>query len=192
MNNLIGRHGNVSVQNFNIDGIETDDPKHIAQAFNRYFVLYPETIQNNIPDANCDFSVVIPLNPNTMFLYDSTEFEVDAIIRKIDKNGSIHDITMTFIITDASRLSIILSDFFNFCAYKQSYPDPLKISNVTPVHKKNSKGKIENYRPVSVLSNLSKVFENLLYDRLRSLCTRYNLLSNRQYGFRKNRIRSLR
>ena len=42
----------IHFQNFNIDGIETDDPKHIAQAFNRYFVLYPETIQNNISDAN--------------------------------------------------------------------------------------------------------------------------------------------
>ena len=110
----MGRHGNDSVPNFNIDGIETDNPKHIAQTFNRYFVLYPGTIQNSVPDANCDFSNVIPLNPNTMLLYDSTEFEVDAIIRKIDKNGSIHDVTMTFNITVASRLSLIFSDFFNF------------------------------------------------------------------------------
>ena len=77
--------------------------------------------------------------------------------------------------------------FFNFCVYKQSYPDELKISNVKPVYKKNSKEKIENHRPVSVLSNLGKIFENLMYDRLRSFFTRYSLLSNRQYGFRKNR-----
>ena len=55
--------------------VETDDPKHIAQAFNRYFLLYPETIQNNIPDANCDFLNVLPLNPNTMFFYDSKSFK---------------------------------------------------------------------------------------------------------------------
>ena len=71
----MGSHGNDSVQNFNIDWIETVDHKHIAQAFKRYFVLYPETIQNYIPDASCDFSNVIPFNPNTMFLYESTEFD---------------------------------------------------------------------------------------------------------------------
>ena len=78
----MGRHDNDSVQHFNMDGIETDDPKHITQAFNRYFVLYPKTVQDNIPDAICDFPNAVLLNPSTMFLYDSTEFEVDAMIRK--------------------------------------------------------------------------------------------------------------
>ena len=135
----------------------------------------------------CEFSNVIPLNPNTKFLYDSTEFEVDAMISKSDKNDSTPNITMTFIKTAASRSSLNLSDFLTFVLinYAQSYPDALKISNVTPVNKKNSKEKIENYRSVSVLSYLNKIFENLLYDRLRIFFTRYNLLSNRQYSFRK-------
>ena len=47
------------------------------------------------------------------------------------------------------------------------FPDSLKIANITLVHKKDEKTDKENYRPVSVLPLLSKVFERLLYDQLR-------------------------
>ena len=47
---------------------------------------------------------------------------------------------------------------------KAFYPDGLKIANITPAHKKDQPTNKENYRAVSVLPLLSKVFERLLYD----------------------------
>ena len=43
-----------------------------------------------------------------------------------------------------------------------------------------------NYRPISLLSQFNKVFEKLLYTRIYSYLTRFNLLSDHQFGFRKN------
>ena len=49
---------------------------------------------------------------------------------------------------------------------KVVFPDSLKIANITPAHKKNEPINKENYRPVSLLPLLPKVFERLLYDQL--------------------------
>ena len=43
-----------------------------------------------------------------------------------------------------------------------------------------------NYRPISLLSQFNKIFEKLLYTRIYSYLTRFNLLSDHQFGFRKN------
>ena len=49
---------------------------------------------------------------------------------------------------------------------KGLFPDSLKIANITPAHKKDELTDKENYKPVSVLLLLSKVFERLFYDQL--------------------------
>ena len=52
--------------------------------------------------------------------------------------------------------------------------------------KKGDRSKTTNYRPISILSRFNKNFEKLLYTRLYSYLIRYNLLSDQQFGFRKN------
>ena len=59
----------------------------------------------------------------------------------------------------------------------------MKIANITPVHKKGEPTNKENYRPVSVLPLLSKVFERLLYDQLSAYLEKY--LNTLLCGFRK-------
>ena len=59
-----------------------------------------------------------------------------------------------------------------------------KIAQITPIHKKSSLRNISNYRPVSVLNNLSKIFENLLYKRLHFFFVHAsNFLAKSQFGF---------
>ena len=57
---------------------------------------------------------------------------------------------------------------------------------MTPVYKKCDKKLINNYRPISVLPVISKVFETVLFDQLTEYFTNNNLFSSQQYGFRKN------
>ena len=66
------------------------------------------------------------------------------------------------------------------------FPDKLKIAKVTPVFKKCDKKIINNYRPISVLPVISKVFETVIFDQLTEYFTINNLFSSQQYGFRKN------
>ena len=61
----------------------------------------------------------------------------------------------------------------------------LKLLKNTLIHKKGSICNISNYRPVSVVINISKVFENLLYNCLQIFYHESNFLAKNQFGFRK-------
>ena len=67
----------------------------------------------------------------------------------------------------------ILTDCINDAINKGVFPDSLKTANIAPVHKKDKPTDKENYRPVSVLPLLSKVFERLLYDQLSEYLEKY-------------------
>lgn len=62
-------------------------------------------------------------------------------------------------------------------------PSHFKSSIVTPVHKSGSKNSIGNFRPISVISNFSKIFEKCLKDRLVEFLHNNNILSKNQFGF---------
>lgn len=66
-------------------------------------------------------------------------------------------------------------------------PDQLKVARVVPLFKGDDKSLMHNYRPISILPSISKIIERLMYNRLLSFLDTYKLLSNYQYGFRKNK-----
>ena len=90
-------------------------------------------------------------------------------------------------------LSVYLSELFSLCEKEGTYPDLLKIAEVKviPIFKKGDRSKTINYRPISISSQFNKIFEKLLYTRLYSYLIRYNLLSDQQFGFRKNSFTTL-
>ena len=57
---------------------------------------------------------------------------------------------------------------------------------VTPIYKKGDKQKITNYRPISVLPVISKIFETVIHEQLSEYFVTNNLFSPKQYGFKKN------
>ena len=72
----------------------------------------------------------------------------------------------------------------NFLIANSSWPDEWKCGNLTPVLKKDEDTRKENYRPVSVLTALSKVYEKVMYDQLYNTFCRH--LSQNLSGFLKN------
>ena len=70
------------------------------------------------------------------------------------------------------------------CTIKTSnFPSCLKLADITPLHKKGRKDNKENYRPVSILPTLSKIFERILFEQISGFFD--NFLSEKQCGFRK-------
>ena len=61
----------------------------------------------------------------------------------------------------------------------------LKVASVTPIHKKGGSLDCNNYRPVSLISNLSKLIEKLVHNRLYNFLEKHKLLYEHQYGFQK-------
>ena len=58
-----------------------------------------------------------------------------------------------------------ITKHFNYCIAYGEIPDELKHNEVIPVHKKNEKCDKTNYRPVSILNNISKIYEKLMYNQ---------------------------
>ena len=50
--------------------------------------------------------------------------------------------------------------------YSSNFPNSLKLADITPLHKKGRKDNKENYRPVSILATLSKIFERILFEQM--------------------------
>lgn len=63
------------------------------------------------------------------------------------------------------------------------FPDQLKIARVVPIHKSGDKNALTNYRPISVLPVLSKVFEWAINDRITKFLEKYNIISSSPFGF---------
>ena len=71
----------------------------------------------------------------------------------------------------------------NFCIGNSIFPSDLKVAGVTPAFKKKSKTSKDNYRPISILPNIFKVYERCFYNQIQTYFD--ESLSKHRYGFRK-------
>lgn len=80
-----------------------------------------------------------------------------------------------------------LTFLFNKILSENIFPRAFKVAKVKPLYKAGDRNDVSNYRPVSLISSLSKVFEKILKRRITSYLDKYTILSDRQYGFRNAR-----
>ena len=76
------------------------------------------------------------------------------------------------------------SIIFNDCLNEGKFPQEWKKGNVVPVHKKDNKQGLKNYRPISFFSIYKKFFERLIYNEVFTFFTENNLISPNQSGYR--------
>jgi len=81
----------------------------------------------------------------------------------------------------ASSLYPFLDFFFNYGIF----PENCKIAKVIPIHKKGDKIDPNNYRPISILTCFSKIFEKLIHKRITNFLDKKDILIPEQYGFQK-------
>ncbi len=84
-------------------------------------------------------------------------------------------------------LTPCLAKLFQICLSTSTFPSCVKYAYVQPVPKKFDRSNPSNYRPIAVLSCLSKAFESILNRKLLKHLSTSDILSDHQYGFRKGR-----
>ena len=117
--------------------------------------------------------------------------EVGDIISSLSNRCSNSDSVPIFIFESLNKEeSPIICRLFNLSIQVGVFPSSLKIARVTPIFKSGDKSLFSNYRPISILSTLSKVFEKLMFKRFNSFLVRFNVMRDNQFGFRKGRSTS--
>ena len=81
-------------------------------------------------------------------------------------------------------ISSELNNIFNLSVTTGVFPTNFKNAKIVPVDKKESKLDFSNYRSISLLSNLDKIFEKLMQNRLNDFLEKNNIIYPLQFGFR--------
>ena len=76
-----------------------------------------------------------------------------------------------------------LTDIFNTCIKHKVFPRDLKVGRVTPILKEGEKEDLNNYRPITALPTIARIFEKSIYEQLYSYLVDNSLLGNQQWGF---------
>ena len=188
LNKVINRkkHKNKQVV-FKHNDVEIADNKTIANQFNKYFIQAPKQLAKVLPNQNSDPVSYVTPNVNSFYLNPVTKEEVLKTICKF-KNTSAgsDDITPSMLKHVNEYIAEPLTYICNLSFSNGLFPSKLKIAKVVPIYKKGDRALFSNYRPVSVLPAISKLLERLMYNRLYDFIVRYDLLSDNQFGFRKN------
>jgi len=102
-----------------------------------------------------------------------------------DKNSAGHDRMSNKLMKYLKdELCVPLKIIFNQSIEYGVFPDLMKIAKVTPIYKKDDVHSMVNYRPISVLPGMSKIFEKMIHNQIYEYFTRNELLYSSQYGFR--------
>ena len=141
----------------------------MAESMNDFFVNVGNTVEAKIPQGDNHFSKFLKnTNPKSIFLNPVDNSEVTSLINQIQSSRSCgpNSIPSKILKTNVNILSIPLELIINKSLNEGVFPKLMKSANVCPIFKKGDKKKCENYRPISLLSNLSKIFERLMHIRL--------------------------
>ena len=173
---------------FLYEGRKITDPKEISNEFNSYYVnVGPQLAENIITPSNQSFKDYLQNPIQNQFVFrkvnEATVMKVIDSLKPKCTSG-IDNISSKLLKLLKEELAPALTKLINKSLNDGIFPASLKIARVTPLFKKNDKHSFGNYRPVSVLSSISKVFEKVMYSQIYEHFSDHNLLYKSQYGFR--------
>ena len=165
------------------------NPTEIANEFNNYFSKIASKLQTSIHYQGQDFNkYLINRAENSFFIKPTDKSEiVDTINRNINNKAvGPNSIPNTILHMIKFIIAEPLADIINLSFETGIYIDKLKISRVVPIFKEKGNNLLtENFRPISLLSNINKIFEKIMHNRLYDFLEDQGLLFKNQFGFRK-------
>ena len=168
------------------NGDTITNPYEIANTLNNYFASIAETAKKSIKYKH--FSDYLSNeSDSTIFLQPTDKEEIANIISSLNssKASGPNSIPYRILFLLKNDISKQLADLFNLSFLTGVFPSILKTAKVVPVFKKDSKLDYSNYRPMSLLSNIEKILEKLMYKKLSTFLNHNNITYNLQFGFRQ-------
>ena len=155
--------------------------KEKAVLFNNFFVAQCQPFQNASVLPNFFFLTAAKLDS---IVITNEQISNILISLKVNKAHGPDNISVNMIKLSGNALCEPLKLIFNNILVTGIFPSQWKRANVTPVHKKDNKQLIKNYRPISLLPIFAKVFEKIIFASLYNHLVRNNHITSNQSGFR--------
>ena len=165
----------------------------IANGFNEFYVNIGPALAGKIPTGKSDPITYIKNGiSNTIFLRPVNEAEVEDILKSLKNAGPGWDGISARIVKLSYKYFLVpLVHICTLSLIHGVFPNELKIAKVIPLYKGGNARLFVNYRPVSVLSIFSKIYERLMYNRLSEFIELNDILYRLQFGFRKRHSTSV-
>jgi hypothetical protein len=173
-NNLLNRKSETKIVNeLSVDhGKNVTQDKDIVDEFKKFFTSIGLKLANNIADngSSPDPLSYIDQVTNVFHLHSISSYELKEEIQR----------------QAGDTITESLLEVFNLSLRTGIFPDDWKFAKVTPIYKSEDKTLCENYRPISVISNIAKIFEKLVGRQLNTFLDNNNIIVKNQSGFRPN------
>ena len=178
---------------------ETIEPDLMSQEkadkFNRFFATIGLDIQKKLqsqnqpttdPEDTDNSETSNPSQPHFQFKNETIP-DIEKLIDNIRNDVAIgEDMIGAKLIKDMKKtISTILSKIINKGYETNTFPDSMKKAAIKPIHKKGNIDEISNYRPISILPTLSKIFEKAAANQIVSYLEKNKILHPSQHAYQR-------
>lgn len=168
---VVGRRGRcsktTSISSIKVDNTTIIKEDEIAETLNVYFSEIGEKLSSNLNETDRAFSeYVTPVSNEFKFSTITNLLVAKAINELKPSKASGLDKISARLLKDSSDVIVpFLTELFNLSLTQGIFPNDWKQARVSPIFKSGDKEDCSNYRPISVLSVVSKLFEKLVFEQ---------------------------
>ena len=160
----------------------------VCNNFNANFVNQSSKLKSRYNRQPKKFETRTEKRKETMYLSEAYPDEIRKIIKEmnIKKSVGTDGIKMEHLQTENSVN--FLCPLINAIIKMETWPDKLKTQILRPIYKKGDTKIFDNYRPIALQPAINKLIEKFFACRIQNFLTKYNIITENQYGFQKKKV----
>ena len=183
---MIRRKSKAAVNAIEFNGARITNSTEIAECFNKFFAEIGPELSRDIEEVDSSFDEFVNQASGCFSFHRVTQLHVLSQLNKLSKRKAtgLHSVSARLLRECPDLISESLALIFNQSIGTGIFPDEWKSARITPLFKKaGSRSDPSNYRPISIIPVVAKVFEQIVYDQLYHYLNENDLLSQHQSGF---------
>ena len=170
INEIAGKHSNKNslIEYLKINSVNEYSAKRISNSFAKYFAGVGKNFAEKVPKPSKSISAYLKLlqsNKASLFLSPTCEEEVERVVTTLPaKTSSGYDNISNVLLKEIiDPLAKVLVEIFNKSMATGEFPSPMKLAEIVPLYKNKEHYIESNYRPISLLTTISKILEKIMY-----------------------------
>ena len=188
INELTSRKsGKTTVTSLKVNGVSVTNPSELSDKFNNHFATIGSKLASKIDSSDTDSHLRYLTGTDKRFeLRPTSTTKVFSLLNKLNKSKAteLDKISGRLLPECADLISSPICNIFNQSISQGVFPDDWESARLAPLFKQGDRDDLNNYRPISVISVVAKVFERIIYDQVYAYLGEHNIICKHQSGFR--------